>query len=104
VQVALAFEPSDAHAFYEGRDLGTSPIVLSVDPQRPANVRVVRSGFKPKTLILDGKDQKLMVRLARAKGGQEELEAKPATKSAAPSEAPKGKKKKPGGLIEDPWE
>lgn len=104
VQVALAFEPSDAHAFYEGRDLGTSPIVLTVDPQRPANVRVVRSGFKPKTLILDGKEQKLMVRLSRAKGGPEELEAKPATKSAAPSEATKGKKKKPGGLIEDPWE
>ncbi len=105
VQVALAFEPSDAHAFYEGRDLGTSPIVLAVDPERPANVRVVRSGFKPKSLVLDGKEQKLIVRLTRSKAGSgEEAEVKPATKAPPTSEASKAKKKKPGSIIEDPWE
>jgi hypothetical protein len=109
VQVALAFEPSDAHAFHEGRDLGTSPIVISVDPEHPANVRVVRSGFKSKSLVLDGKEQKLIVRLARSKGGAEaEVEvAKPTPAKGAPNTeaAAKPKKKKPGNsIIEDPWE
>lgn len=110
VQVALAFEPSDAHAFHEGRDLGTSPIVLAVDPANPANVRVVRSGFKPKSLVLDGKEQKLIVRLARAKGTAEgEVEvAKPnPARAGSGAEAPSKatKKKKPGNsIIEDPWE
>ncbi len=110
VQVALAFEPSDAHAFHEGRDLGTSPIVLAVDPARPANVRVVRSGFKPKSLVLDGKEQKLIVRLARAKGSAEgEVEVTKASGAkAAPSPesaAKPTKKKKPGdSIIVDPWQ
>jgi serine/threonine protein kinase len=104
VQVALAFEPSDAHAFYEGRDLGSSPIVLAVDPERPASVRVVRSGFKPRTVTLDGKEQKLVIRLARAKAG-DEVESKPQTTlKAAPASDTKAKKKKPGSIIEDPWE
>lgn len=104
VQVALAFEPSDAHAFYEGRDLGSSPIVLAVDPERPASVRVVRSGFKSRTITLDGKEQKLVIRLARAKAG-DEAEAKPQTTlKAAPASDNKAKRKKPGSIIEDPWE
>lgn len=106
IQVALAFEPSDAHAWHEGRDLGTSPIVLAVDPEHPANVRVVRSGFKAKSLVLDGKEQKLIVRLSRTKGGSDEVDTKPAqtTKPAATPEATGRTKKKPGSIIEDPWE
>lgn len=108
VQVVLAFEPNDAHAFHESRDLGASPITFVVDPEHPANLRVVRSGFKPKSLVLDGKEQKLTVRLSRAKSGADEVEGKaaPVTKPApAPEATGKSRKKKPvSDIIEDPWE
>lgn len=105
VQVALALEPPDAHAFLEGRDLGPSPLIVPVDPQHPANVRVVRSGFKAKSLVLDGKEQRLTVRLARTKGAEEVEKTAPAPKPTPGREATgKSKPKKPGDIIENPWE
>lgn len=111
VQVELTFEPPDAHAFHESRDLGSSPVRIQVDPSHPANVRVVRSGFKARSLVLDGKDKKLVVRLTRSKGGEAvAAEAKAAPAKSAPAKPPsasegstKTDRKRSGSIIEDPW-
>jgi eukaryotic-like serine/threonine-protein kinase len=99
VQVIVAAEPVEAHAIHDGKDIGSSPFVLEVDPKSPVTLRVVRAGYKSRTIVLDGKEPKLTVKLARSKGEFDE------GKATAPAETPKGKKKpKSDGIIENPWE
>jgi eukaryotic-like serine/threonine-protein kinase len=99
VQVIVAAEPVEAHAIVNGKDIGASPFVLDVDPKAPVTLRVVRAGYKSKTLTLDGSESKFTVKLSRSKGDPDEA------KATHPVETSKGKKKaKSDGIIENPWE
>ncbi len=104
-QVAIAIEPSDAHAFLGDKDLGASPVLLDIDDGSKMSVELRRDGYKSATLDLDGSQPRVLKKLTRLPGA---VAARPAP-AAKPEPKPKPKPKpKPqpaigGGEIVNPW-
>jgi serine/threonine-protein kinase len=105
--VAIAVEPLDAEVLRDGTNLGTSPIVVEVPAGKLVELDVKRPGYVSQRIVLDGKQQKLMVRLEREKPAASAGRPRPARPStSAPQEAPKPKAKPSqvgGGEIVNPW-
>jgi serine/threonine-protein kinase len=104
-QVVLAVEPLTAHVFAGDEDLGMSPVVVEVEvPQgERVQVEVRQPGYKPHSLTLDGKTNKLSVSL-------EPIKRAPAARPAAepihrepPAAKPKSSPQIGGGEIVNPW-
>ena len=94
-QVRVEMKPADAHAFIDGKDIGTSPAVIAVPEASTVTVEVQRQDYRPETVIVDGQQSPISVELVR-KGVH------------APKPAVREKQKSPseslgGGEITDPW-
>jgi eukaryotic-like serine/threonine-protein kinase len=107
-QVVIAVEPLDAHVFQEGRDLGSSPVVVQIDEGKSIELDIRRAGFKDEKVKLDGSNPRQSVRLERAaivqpmpKPG---LVPARGNKPVTPEKpVPKKPKVMGGGEIVNPW-
>ena len=106
-QVALAVVPQDAHVFAGDDDLGTSPVLLTVEQGKPLMLTVRMEGYKELELKIDGSQPREIVRLERLPS-RTAVVARPALKKAPAEVKPEPKpKKKPGmggGEIVNPWD
>ncbi len=95
-QVVLAVEPLDAQVFKDGRDLGASPVFVDLTDQQPVSLEIRRSGYKTRTVTVDGSQPRISVRLDR--GGA-------ATGTPKSNHGRRGAKRSPMGTtdIVDPW-
>jgi serine/threonine-protein kinase len=95
-QILFAAEPLDSHVFLGDVDLGTTPVTLEVPKEGNVRVEVRRSGFRSRTMVVDGSEKKVSVKLVpsadRARG------PKPAAKVKG---RPKGWEH--AGEIVNPW-
>jgi tRNA A-37 threonylcarbamoyl transferase component Bud32 len=95
-QVLFAAEPLDAHVFQGEVDLGTTPVTLEVPKDGNVRVDVRRPGFRPRTMVIDGSEKKVSVKLVPA--SDRVRGPKPAAKSKT---RPKGWEH--AGEIINPW-
>jgi serine/threonine-protein kinase len=101
--VALAVEPLDAHVFNGNVDLGPSPVMVDVPVGSRVELQIVRAGYKPGKVTLDGSEARKVVSLDKVAGRNVPralAAAKPEKAPAAPA------KKRPsvgGGDIVNPW-
>ena len=102
-QVALGVEPARAHIFRDGKDLGTSPVVIDIEEGKLVQLDIKLNGYKDKRLVLDGSQAKVSVAL-------ESSTSRPAARPVQPKAKPDGEKpppkKKPGiggSEIVNPW-
>ena len=102
LQVVLAVEPLDARVLRGSEDLGTSPVVVSVDPEAPVELTIRRDDYVSQSVRVDGSQPKLSIKLepvAPPKKPTAPRRPKPAAASGA---------KKPAigagdiGIV-DPW-
>jgi serine/threonine protein kinase len=101
-QVVLATEPMDAHIFRDGADLGQSPVAVSVDEGKTAELEIRRDGYKPDKITLDGTKTREIVKLTKL--GYGAAPARPLTKGKPDPAAPKKPKSSIGGSeIVNPW-
>lgn len=63
--VIVNSEPSGAVVSANGEVLGETPLELEVDPDRPRDVEVAISGYRARSLTLDGRRSNLDVRLEK---------------------------------------
>jgi serine/threonine-protein kinase len=106
-QVALAVEPVDSHVFRNGRDLGTSPVVVDIEEGKNVEIEIRRDGFKSRTIKIDGTAPKAIVKLERS--APPRAYGRPRAQKAAPPQPSSPPKSKPkpnigGGEIVNPWE
>jgi serine/threonine-protein kinase len=92
-QVVLATEPLDALVYLDGKNIGSSPVVVDVVEGQQAKLEIRRSGYKNKEVTVDGSEGRLSVRLEKA-GGMRPLPRGPS--GAKP-------KKSSATDIGDPW-
>lgn len=99
LQVALAIQPIDAHAFVGDRDLGASPVLVEIPKGASVTVELRREGYESKTLELDGSKPRLLEKLKRSPGNATP-KAGPAKPASTPSKPHSGVA---GGEIVYPW-
>jgi serine/threonine-protein kinase len=63
-EVVLAIEPLDARVFRGSEDLGQSPVIVALQAGEHAELSIQREGYEPQTIVLDGTEKKLSVKLA----------------------------------------
>src|SRR5450432_330494 len=105
-EVAIAVEPSDAHVFRDGTDLGPSPVMVAVEDGKTVDLEIDRDGYKPQKLTLDGAKTREVVKLVKAPhaAGAAVYHLAPAKKPDSASPAPKKPKTGIGGSeIVNPW-
>lgn len=68
--VALVLSPIDAHAFRDGKDLGTMPLTVEVEQGKTTVIEVKRAGYWTRKIELDGMKPKLLVRLSPVPGSR----------------------------------
>src|SRR5205823_11138399 len=94
--VLFAAEPLDAHVFSGDVDLGATPVTLEVPKDGELRVDVRRSGYRPRTIVVDGTEKRVSVKLVAA-----------LDRGHLPKPAPKGKARPKGwdhsGEIINPW-
>ncbi|MDF3066434.1 MAG: serine/threonine protein kinase [Polyangiaceae bacterium] len=100
-QVALAVVPPEAHVFDGDKDLGNSPVLLSVEDGKPLKLSARMDGYKDLELTIDGKSPRESAKLSRlpSKVGV----ARPQPKKPLETAKPEPKKNLGGGEIVDPW-
>jgi len=64
-QVALAVVPQEAHVYDGEKDLGTSPVLLDVEEDRPLKLSVRMDGYKELELDIDGSKPRQTAKLER---------------------------------------
>ena len=62
----FATDPLDAHVFQDGQDLGSGPLTLDVPVGQKLNIEVRRDGYRPQTMVVDGAQPKIKVKLVGA--------------------------------------
>jgi len=93
--VLFAAEPLDAHVFRGEVDLGTTPITLDV-PASGLRVDVRRPGYRPRTIVVDGSQKRVSIKLVPAT-------ERPAFPKTGPKSKPKTKGWDRSGEIINPW-
>jgi eukaryotic-like serine/threonine-protein kinase len=78
--VLFAADPLDAHVFRHGKDLGATPLTIDVPKGEIVSVDVRHAGYKTQTVLLDGSERRMTIRLAPA--GAPAAPGKPRTKKA----------------------
>ncbi|MGC4064341.1 MAG: serine/threonine-protein kinase [Polyangiaceae bacterium] len=68
-QVVLATEPLDAQVFLDGKNIGSSPVVVDVFEGQRARLGIRRTGYKTKEVTVDGSEGRLSVKLEKATNG-----------------------------------
>jgi serine/threonine-protein kinase len=95
-QVLFAAEPLDAHVFLGDVDLGATPVTIEVPKGGEVHVEVRRPGYRPRTIVVDGSEKRVSVKLVAA-----------ADRTRVAKPAPKGKSRTKGwdhsGEIVNPW-
>jgi serine/threonine protein kinase len=103
-EVMLATDPLEAHVFQGSNDLGPSPLKITVQPGNAVDLEIRMPGYKPRRLLLDGTEERMVVELERAgrvANSVRPLPKKPQDK-ASPTTATS--KATPGNSgIVDPW-
>jgi serine/threonine-protein kinase len=67
-RVVLAMKPPDAHAFLNGKDLGTGQVAIDVPASAMISVEVQRPDYVSTTVILDGQEPQKSVELVKRAG------------------------------------
>ncbi len=99
-QVLVGVEPQDAKVSRDGADLGGAPIALELSEGEHAAITVARDGYKAQTVMLDGSQAKLVVKLVPAGAAR----AAPAPKAPTAPAAPRPKAETPSTSdLGDPW-
>ncbi len=102
-QVALAVVPQEAHVFDGDQDLGTSPVLLSVEPGKTLKLSARMEGYKDLELNIDGSSPRESVKLERLPVAKSGYVPRPQPKKT-PESKPETKPKSVGGSeIVDPW-
>jgi serine/threonine-protein kinase len=65
-QVLFAAEPLDAHVFIGDADLGATPVTLDVPKGGEVKVEVRRPGYRPRTIVVDGSEKRVSIKLVAA--------------------------------------
>jgi eukaryotic-like serine/threonine-protein kinase len=93
-QVVLATEPIDAQVFLDGKNIGSSPVLVDVVDGQTARLEIRRAGYKSREVAVNGTEGRLSVKLDRTTGGR-------------PARASTGRSKRRSGLgpidLGDPW-
>lgn len=76
--VILASDPFDAHLFRDGQDLGAPPLTVDVPGGKQIAIEARREGFVPRTVVLDGSEAKLRIKLVKVVGTRPTNSARPA--------------------------
>jgi serine/threonine-protein kinase len=76
-QVVLATEPLDALVYLDGKNIGSSPVVVDVFDGQRAKLEIRRTGYKTKEVTVDGSEGRLSVKLEKASNG-----ARPAARTS----------------------
>ncbi len=98
-QVVVAVEPSQAVVFDGDKNLGTSPLAVSVEEGEKLELVVKCEGFVSQTVTIDSTMSKRWIKLERARAA-----ARPGPLPAKPETRPKTKKRSiGGGEIVNPW-
>ena len=103
-QVMLVAEPINAHVYRDEKDLGQSPVMISVKDGQPVELEIRREGYKPEQITLDGTKARELVKLDKIARAGAVYHAPPA-KKAEPAIVPT-KKPRPaigGSEIVNPW-
>jgi len=110
-QVMIAVEPIDSQVFQGDKNLGSSPVVVEVEPGGKLEIELRREGYKTRKLSLDGSKPTQSVKLER--------DVKVALRTPVPRQKPRPEPEKPpaetkpkikpkpaigGGEIVNPWE
>lgn len=66
--VALVFDPIDAEVFRDGKSLGGMPVTITLAQGEVATVDIIRDGFYPEHVQVDGSRDVVVVRLAAIPG------------------------------------
>jgi hypothetical protein len=64
-EVALVLFPLDARVMLGDKDLGPMPVSVKVRDGHPVKVRIVRDGYFPRRLTLDGHKKRVVVGLVK---------------------------------------
>jgi serine/threonine-protein kinase len=96
-QVVLATEPIDAQVILDGKNIGSSPVLVDVADGQTARLLIRRDGYKSKEVNLNGSEGRLSVKLDRTSPAHS---AKPAV---GRSKQQGSTRSNPAGLP-DPWE
>jgi serine/threonine-protein kinase len=92
--IVVATDPADAVVVRDGEDLGRAPVALRLRDGEAVTIVVSREGYRTETVVLDGGEDRKVVRLTKA--------------PAARPPPPKGKGERRKGStfgpeIENPW-
>lgn len=104
-QVALAVVPPEAHVFDGDQDLGTSPVLLSVEDGKALKLSARMEGYKDLELIIDGSSPRESAKLERLPAAKSGYVARPQPKKTPePTKSETKPTKNLGGSeIVDPW-
>jgi eukaryotic-like serine/threonine-protein kinase len=67
-QVVLATEPIDAQVFLDGKNIGSSPVLVDVVDGQTARLEIRRAGYKSREVTVNGTEGRLSVKLDRTTG------------------------------------
>jgi serine/threonine protein kinase len=94
--IVFAAEPLDAHVFRDDQDLGSTPLTLEVPMGIEVRLEVRHPGFHARTVVLDGSERRVSVKLLPG-----------ADRAPTPGKAPRAKGPRKGpdhsGEIVNPW-
>jgi hypothetical protein len=89
--VLVTVTPGDATLLRDGKNIGPQPVVLHLGDGETASLSITRKGYKPKSVVIDGRDPRVSF----------SLDPEKAAASAAAKPAAGGGGQKFGGVIDD---
>jgi serine/threonine-protein kinase len=105
--VNVAADPLDAEGWKGDQNLGSSPVIVDVPEGTPVAIEIRKVGYITKKLVLDGREKKVTVLLARERAAGAAPVARPKPGRPAPAAEPPPKQKPKsssgGGEIVNPW-
>jgi serine/threonine-protein kinase len=100
-EVLLAADPADTEVFDGQQSLGQSPVLVRVASGQTLQLTLMRNGYAPKVVPVDGSQPKLQVKLERERS----VPMAPAAAPATPKPKPRARGGRiGGGEIVDPWD
>ncbi|MGH7438028.1 MAG: serine/threonine protein kinase [Polyangiaceae bacterium] len=77
-EVLVTVAPGDATILRDGKNLGPQPVVLHMADGETASLSISRKGYKPKNVVIDGRDSRVAFSLDSAAAASPAGPAKPA--------------------------